>query len=220
MTREELFGKIKDALGSTQLTLSERTVNEELDDALADFGDDDEANGKLVTRVANRLKRMDGNLHADVSKQVSEYKSNLDGRGNGKGGNGKESEEGEDEIPEWAKALRADLEAERNARKQREAKDAKDAMMASVRKGLKDKFEASGLEVNEYFVEAALSKLEIPQENADLGKLVGEAESLYCTDYKRANHVDAIPRKGEGGGNKDGEPSKTEWDDIKEAHKS
>ena len=78
MEREELKELVNKALGSTQLKLSERTINEELDDVLGDFGDNEEANTKLVERVANRLKRMDGNLHADVSKEVREYKENAE----------------------------------------------------------------------------------------------------------------------------------------------
>ena len=78
MNREELRELVTKKLGSTQLKLSERTINEELDDVLGDFGNDEEANAKLVERVANRLKRMDGNLHADVSKEVKEYKENAE----------------------------------------------------------------------------------------------------------------------------------------------
>lgn len=78
MEREELKELVNKSLGSTQLKLSERTINEELDDVLGDFGDDEGTNAKLVERVANRLKRMDGNLHADVSKEVKEYKENAE----------------------------------------------------------------------------------------------------------------------------------------------
>ena len=46
MNREELRELVTKELGSTQLKLSERTINEELDDVLDDFGDNDEANAK------------------------------------------------------------------------------------------------------------------------------------------------------------------------------
>ncbi len=61
MEREELLGLVNAELGDNRLTLSERTINEELDDVLGDFGDDQEANTAMVARVANRLRRMDGN---------------------------------------------------------------------------------------------------------------------------------------------------------------
>ena len=74
MTREELLELVNKELGSTKLTLNERAINEELDDSLDDFGDDEEANAKLVTRIVNRLKRMDGSVHTAVAHEVEEYK--------------------------------------------------------------------------------------------------------------------------------------------------
>jgi len=151
MEREELKELVNKALGSTQLKLSERTVNEELDDVLGDFGDDEESNSKLVERVANRLKRMDGNLHADVSKEVKEYKENAEKKlkeGNGGGSKKNEGDEGsESEIRKELKSLRAELDEERNARKQAETERAKHATMDSVRKGLKAKFENAGMKL-------------------------------------------------------------------------
>ena len=79
MEREELLELVQKELGDTQLTLSERTINGELDDSLSDFGDDADANAKAVTRIANRLKRLDGQLHADVAEQVSVYKKSIKG---------------------------------------------------------------------------------------------------------------------------------------------
>ena len=40
MTREELLEKVKGKLGGTKLTLSEKTVNEELDDTPEAINDD------------------------------------------------------------------------------------------------------------------------------------------------------------------------------------
>lgn len=215
MEREELRELVNKALGSTQLKLSERTVNEELDDVLGDFGDDEESNSKLVERVANRLKRMDGNLHADVSKEVREYKENAEKKlkeGNGGGSKKNEGNEGsESETRKELKSLRAELDEERNARKQAETERAKHATMDSVRKGLKAKFENAGMKLNGFFVKSALSKLEIPSEDIDVKALVEKAERLYNADIKEAGIETGKPHAGGNGGGKE---EKEDWSDV------
>lgn len=215
MEREELKELVNKSLGSTQLKLSERTINEELDDVLGDFGDNEETNAKLVERVTNRLKRMDGNLHADVSKEVKEYKDNAEKKlKEGKEGGSKknESNEGsESEIMKELKRLSAELDEERNARKQAETERAKHATMDSVRKGLREKFENAGLKINDFFAKSALSKLEIPSENVDLKSLVEKAERLYNADIKEAGIEIGKPHAGGNGGGKE---EKEDWSDV------
>lgn len=215
MEREELKELVNKSLGSTQLKLSERTINEELDDVLGDFGDNEETNAKLVERVANRLKRMDGNLHADVSKEVKEYKENAEKKlKEGKEGSSKKNESNdgsESEIMKELKNLRAELDEERNARKQAETERAKHATMDSVRKGLREKFENAGLKLNDFFAKSALSKLEIPSENVDLKSLVEKAERLYNADIKEAGIEIGKPHAG---GNSGGKEEKEDWSDV------
>lgn len=215
MEREELKELVNKSLGSTQLKLSERTINEELDDVLGDFGDNEEANAKLVERVANRLKRMDGNLHADVSKEVKEYKENAEKKqkeGNEGGSKKNENNEGsESEIMKELKNLRAEFDEERNARKQEQTERAKHATMDSVRKGLREKFENAGLKINDFFAKSALSKLEIPSENVDLKSLVEKAERLYNADIKEAGIEIGKPHAGGNGGGKE---EKEDWSDV------
>ena len=215
MEREELKELVNKSLGSTQLKLSERTINEELDDVLGDFGDNEEANAKLVERVANRLKRMDGNLHDDVSKEVKEYKENAEKKqkeGNEGGSKKNENNEGsESEIMKELKNLRAELDEERNARKQEQTERAKHATMDSVRKGLREKFENAGLKINDFFAKSALSKLEIPSENVDLKSLVEKAERLYNADIKEAGIEIGKPHAGGNGGGKE---EKEDWSDV------
>lgn len=215
MEREELKELVNKSLGSTQLKLSERTINEELDDVLGDFGDNEDANAKLVERVVNRLKRMDGNLHADVSKEVKEYKDKAEKKqkeGTEGGSKKNEGNEGsESEIMKELKSLRAELDEERNARKQAEAERAKHATMDSVRKGLREKFENAGLKLNDFFAKSALSKLEIPNEDVDLKSLVEKAERLYNADIKEAGvEID----KPHAGGNGGGKEEKEDWSDV------
>lgn len=215
MEREELKELVNKSLGSTQLKLSERTINEELDDVLGDFGDNEESNAKLVERVANRLKRMDGNLHSNVSKEVKEYKDKAEKKlKEGSEGSSKknESNEGsESEIMKELKNLRAELDEERNARKQEQTERAKHATMDSVRKGLREKFENAGLKLNDFFAKSALSKLEIPSENVDLKSLVEKAERLYNADIKEAGIEIGKPHAG---GNGSGKEEKEDWSDV------
>ena len=51
MTREELLALVNKEVDTTKFkSLSQKTINEELDDVLEDFGDDEAANAKLVTK--------------------------------------------------------------------------------------------------------------------------------------------------------------------------
>ena len=215
MDREELRELVTKNLGSTQLKLSERTINEELDDVLGDFGNDEEANAKLVERVANRLKRMDGNLHADVSKEVKEYKENAEKKlkeGNEGGSKKNESNDGsESEVVKELKNLRAELDEERNARKKEQAERAKHATRESVRNGLKEKFEKAGLKLNSFFAKSALGKLDIPDEDVDITSLIEKAEKLYNADIKEAGVEIGKPHAGGNGGGKE---EKEDWSDV------
>lgn len=215
MEREELKELVNKNLGSTQLKLSERTINEELDDVLGDFGDNEEANAKLVERVANRLKRMDGNLHADVSKEIKEYKENVGKKQNeGNEGGGKKNEAGDgsvSEVMEELRKMKAELAEERNIRKQEQTERAKHATMDSVRKGLREKFENAGLKLNDFFAKSALSKLEIPSENVDVKSLIEKAERLYNADIKEAGVEIGKPHAGGNGGGKE---EKEDWSDV------
>ena len=215
MEREELKGLVKKSLGSTQLKLSERTINEELDDVLGDFGDNEEANAKLVERVANRLKRMDGNLHADVSKEVKEYKENAEKKlkeGNDGGSKKNDDNEGsESEIRKELKNLRAELDEERNASKQERAERVKHAIMDSIKKGLREKFENAGMKLNDFFAKSALSKLDISGESVDLKSLIEKAERQYNADIKEAGIETGKPHAG---GNGSGKVEQEDWSDV------
>lgn len=219
MTREELLALVNKELGSTKLTISEKTINEELDDVLEDFGEDEAANAKLVTKVTNRLKRMDGNLHSDVSQQVKEYKKKARERQKAKETESEEelSEEipNEEDMPEWAKKLIGEVKKEREAREQKEAADAKKALVNSIKEGLKAKFEKANIPLNSFFVKTALYKLEIPDGEVDIKDLVGKAEVLYNADLKEAGiNPETKPRSGGGGAGGTGTVDEHEFDDV------
>lgn len=218
MTREELLALVNKEVDTTKFKeLSQKTIDEELDDVLEDFGDDEEVNSKLVTKLANRLKRINGNLHKNISDEVKKSKEEAERK--------KKEEEEERKRKEAAKngdpddkynELLKEIKALKEANAERDKKAARKATIESVKAGLKDKFDKANLEMNDFFLDTALSKLEI-SDDADVAELVSTAENIYTADYKRANGGNAVPRKGSSAPS--GEENKLdehEWDDIKD----
>ena len=194
MEREELLQQVNESLEADgkQLssTLSEETINGELDEALEDIGDDEEANKKVIGRLAKRLLRMDGNLHSNVSKEVTAYKNahpkpapkpDPKPKDGGKG-------EGEDGDDAFAKLLKR-VEAMEEAQKQKEVKAAKDATVASVKKGLEAKFKGADIEVNQYILKQTLRDMEVPESEdgkVDEDDLIKQMEREYYKNLKEA----------------------------------
>lgn len=218
MTREELLALVNKEADTTKFkSLSQKTINEELDDVLEDFGDDEAANAKLVTKLANRLKRMDGNLHKNISDEIKKSKEEAERKKKEEEEERKRKEGKKDDDPDdkYSKLLKK-LEALEKANSERDKKAARKATIESVKAGLKDKFDKANLEMNDFFLDTALSKLEI-SDDADVAELVSTAENIYTADYKRANGGNAVPRKGSSAPS--GEEKKLnehEWDDIKD----
>lgn len=218
MTREELLALVNKEVDTTKFKeLSQKTIDEELDDVLEDFGDDEEANSKLVTKLANRLKRINGNLHKNISDEVKKSKEEAERKKKEEEEERKrkEAKKGDDPDDKYSKLLEK-LEALEKANAERDKKAARKATIESVKAGLKDKFDKANLELNDFFLDTALSKLEI-SDDADVAELVSTAENIYTADYKRANGGNAVPRKGSSAYS--GEEKKLdehEWDDIKD----
>lgn len=218
MTREELLALVNKEVDTTKFKeLSQKTIDEELDDVLEDFGDDEEANSKLVTKLANRLKRINGNLHKNIYDEVKKSKEEAERKKKEEEEERKrkEAKKGDDPDDKYSKLLEK-LEALEKANAERDKKAARKATIESVKAGLKDKFDKANLEMNDFFLDTALSKLEIP-DDADVVELVSKAENIYTADYKRANGGNAVPRKGSSAPS--GEEKKLdehEWDDIKD----
>lgn len=219
MTREELLALVNKEADTTKFkSLSQKTINEELDDVLEDFGDDEAANAKLVTKLANRLKRMDGNLHKNVSDEIKKSKEEAERKKNEEEEERKrkKEEEGKTGSDDKYNELLKEIKALKEANAERDKKAARKATIESVKAGLKDKFDKANLEMNDFFLDTALSKLEI-SDDADVAELVSTAENIYTADYKRANGGNAVPRKGSSAPS--GEEKKLdehEWDDIKD----
>lgn len=219
MTREGLLDLVNEKVDTTKFkSLSQKTINEELDDLLEDFGDDEAANDKIVTKLANRLKRMDGNLHKNVSDEIKRSQAEAKRREKEKKDK-EETEETTEVDPKYA-ALEEKLNKLLQANEERSKAEAKKAVLNSVKSGLKDKFEHANLEMNDFFLDTALSKLEIPDEDADVSELVSKAERIYTADYKRATGSTAIPSKGsQETHNHENNIDEHEFDDIVERRK-
>lgn len=217
MTREELLELVNEKVDTTKFkSLSKKSIEEEIDDALEDIGEDEEANDKIVAKLANRLKRMDGNLHKNVSDEMKKNKEAEENRKRQEEEKKKkvEESEGKNTIEEKFADLLKEFEALKTERKEAEKKQAKDALLQSVKDGLKDKFDKAGLKLNGFFAKSALSRLQIPEDSTDVESLIAEAEKLYNADIKEAGFV---PESRPHAGGKAGEKAENEheFDDIK-----
>ena len=200
MTKEELLSLVNKEVDTTKFkSLSQKTINEELDDVLEDFGDDEAANAKLVTKLANRLKRMDGNLHKNVSDEIKKSKEEAERKKKEEEEERKRKKEEEDKTDSDDKynELLKEIKALKEANAERDKKAARKATIESVKAGLKDKFDKANLEMKNYFLNAAIAKLEIPDEDADIDDLVSKAEKIYTAEYKEATGENGIPAKGQ-----------------------
>lgn len=200
MTKEELLSLVNKEVDTTKFkSLSQKTINEELDDVLEDFGDDEAANAKLVTKLANRLKRMDGNLHKNVSDEIKKSKEEAERkkREEEEERKRKEAGEGKTDPDDKYNELLKEIKALKEANAERDKKAARKATIESVKAGLKDKFDKANLEMKNYFLNAAIAKLEIPDEDADIDDLVSKAEKIYTAEYKEATGENGIPAKGQ-----------------------
>lgn len=202
MEREELLGLVNAELGNTQLTLSERTVNGELDDALADFGEDQEENAKLITRIAGRLKRLDGQLHADVSEQIKVYKKSFEAKQNQQQQPQQQQQPAQNVDNEMIAELQKRIEAMEEAAKKKDAALAVENAKGEVKRRLKEKFRSAGMEINEFFLGTALGRMDFSSNANDIDSLVKKAEENYNVDRKAAGIDDTgRPNFGGGGGN-------------------
>ena len=199
MTREELLALVNKEVDTTKFKeLSQKTINEELDDVLEDIGDNDSVDNKVITKLANRLKRINGNLHKNISDEVKKSKEEAERKKKEEEEERKRKEAGKDDDPDdkYSKLLEK-LEALEKANTERDKKAARKATIESVKAGLKDKFDKANLEMKNYFLNAAIAKLEIPDEDADIDDLVSKAEKIYTAEYKEATGESGIPSKGQ-----------------------
>lgn len=215
MTIEELLELVNKKEDTSKFTtLSKKSIDDELNDVLGEMGDDDDENDRIVTKLANRLKRMDKNLHKNIADELKKSREEAE-RKKKEEEERKGKKDGEDTPDDKYDKLLTKLEALEKANEERDKKASRAATIEAVRKGLKDKFDKAKLELNDFFLDTAISKLEIPDKDADVTDLVSKAEGIYTTDFKRATGNTAIPRMGSGSSSGGGRTiPDDEWDDI------
>lgn len=202
MTIEELLELVNKKEDTSKFTsLSKKSIDDELNDVLGEMGDDDDENDRIVTKLANRLKRMDKNLHKNIADELKKSREEAERkkkeeeerkRNRAKENDDDDDDDGDDDR--IAKLL-AKVEALEKASAERDKEAARKATLESVKAGLKEKFDKAGLELNGFFLKTSLSKLEIPDKDADIDDLVSEAEKIYTADFKEATGEKGIPSK-------------------------
>lgn len=204
MTIEELLELVNKKEDTSKFTsLSKKSIDEELNDVLGEMGDDDDENDRIVTKLANRLKRMDKNLHKNIadelkkSREEAERKKKEEEERKRKRNRAEENDDDDDDggDDDRIAKLLAKVEALEKASAERDKEAARKATLESVKAGLKEKFDKAGLELNGFFLKTSLSKLEIPDKDADIDDLVSEAEKIYTADFKEATGEKGIPSK-------------------------
>mgnify|MGYP007066962556 FL=1 len=204
MTIEELLELVNKKEDTSKFTsLSKKSIDDELNDVLGEMGDDDDENDRIVTKLANRLKRMDKNLHKNIadelkkSREEAERKKKEEEEEERKRNRAKENDDDDDDggDDDRIAKLLAKVEALEKASAERDKEAARKATLESVKAGLKEKFDKAGLELNGFFLKTSLSKLEIPDKDADIDDLVSEAEKIYTADFKEATGEKGIPSK-------------------------
>lgn len=205
MTIEELLELVNKKEDTSKFTtLSKKSIDDELNDVLGEMGDDDDANDKIVTKLANRLKRMDKNLHKNIADELKKSREEAERkkkeeeerkRKRAKEAEGKDNDDDGGGDDDRIAKLLAKVEALEKASAERDKEAARKATIESVKAGLKEKFDKAGLELNGFFLKTSLSKLEIPDKDADIDDLVSEAEKIYTADFKEATGEKGIPSK-------------------------
>lgn len=200
MELEELKSKFEEKLGSTKLQLSEQTLSEVLQDALAEIGDDDtRLTDDFLTRKVNLAKKIDGQINFDVSKRIKDWEKQ----------NPKptppspKKNRQEDEEPAYFKAYREKMEERftsfENERKNEKLALQKESAMKQIKSELEAKFKDAGIEKNAYIFKQTLKEVDIPDKDIDISAIVKQTEKEYYKNLKEAGFSDSTPHVGNGG---------------------
>lgn len=201
MELEELKSKFEEKLGSTKLQLSEQTLSEVLQDALAEIGDDDtRLTDDFLTRKVNLAKKIDGQINFDVSKRIKDWEKQ---KQMPTPPAPKKNAQGEDEEPAYFKAYREKMEERftsfENERKNEKLALQKESAMKQIKSELEAKFKDAGIEKNAYIFKQTLKEVDIPDKDIDISAIVKQTEREYYKNLKEAGFSDSTPHLGKGG---------------------
>ena len=212
MDREELKTKINDVLGSTKLTLSERTINDFIDDALVGITDDD-VTDDFVTRKANMLKSIDGNLHSDVAVQVKQYKDSLPKQQEPEPAkqepkaDDKAKEPDDNGISKELEELKKRLQSFEDDRKKADEAKKREKELAELKDAFTARFDEAGAKVNPYILRQTLRDFD---GDGSMSEKVKALEGKYYENLKEAGFDYDSPMAGGINANKSGIKSKRE----------
>lgn len=213
MDLESLKTKVTEA-GATQFSaLSDRTIDHFLTREIARNAEDEYYTTEVVEALVKDLKEMDGNVHFEVGKRNTEYRTQFEKKWKEEHPDTKPTEKDDalQKILDRMEAQEKELKDLKEARKQESIKAEKDKVFDSVKKSLKNKFAQAGVEVNDYILRQTLRDLEIPETNANVSELAKSMESAYYKNLKDAGLGGGSPRYSGGGGGGNG---KTDADEF------
>lgn len=181
MEDEKIISAIMEKVGNTDV--SSQTVGQLV--ALNRPAEGTEPDAAYFERMTGVVKSVQGNinhvastkLEAQVAQKLEAYKKKL----------GEEAPVAKPagESEELAQ-IRQELASLKKSQGEYLAREKRQALGRSIREGLKEKFGQSGMEVRDFFIDTAISKLNIPEEKADVSALVTEAEKYVIRDMKAA----------------------------------
>ncbi len=217
MELEKIISTILEKAGKTDVSKETVTTLVSLNQ-LQEGTEPDEA---YFSKMVKAVKSVQGNVNNVMSAKVAEQvKSKVAEELAKQGANrSKDKPEGNssEDVPEWAKKLQEQFENDRKERQQEKAEREKKNLLDSVKRGLEKRFEEGGLKLNGFFAKSALSKLDIPEKDADVSKLIDDAEKLYNSDLKEAGIGSDSPRAGGSGGSRKNQDDEHAFDDIAKA---
>lgn len=211
MELEKIVSTILGKVGNTDV--SPQTVRMLISlKPVAEGAEPDEA---YFEEMAKAVKSVQGNVNnvfstklaEQVNAKVEEYK-------NSHSAEEKPVKEKGTDSDDRLKKLEDELNEMRTERQQERAERERKDLLTAVKKGLEDKFDRSGSKVNGYFARQAISRLQVPEKNADIKALVDEAEKLYNADIKEAGLVPDAPHAGGAGGGGRERVDEHLWDDV------
>lgn len=211
MELEKIVSTILEKVGNTDV--SPQTIKTLI--SLKPVAEGTEPDEGYFNEMVQAVKSVQGNVNSvfssklttQVNAKVEEYK---------KSHKPEPKPDKQDPSPDddRLKKLEEALSELRTERQKEKAERARKDLLATVKKGLEDKFDKAGNKANPFFVETALAKLHVPESDADVKALTDEAERLYNADFKRAGlDPDSPHAGGTGGGSKD-KVDEHEFDDV------
>lgn len=183
MEREELLTRINEQLGSTKLSLSERTVNGVLDDALSGVTDDAQVTDEFVSKKASFLKLLDGQVHSDVSKEVEAYKSNFKKPVSDEQDDANTDKQSD--LMEKFTQLQSKFEEMVNSQNAEKEEARRQAKAAQAKESLVDKLSKSDISVNAYIMRQTMRDFSF-SDTDDASTIVKSLEVEYFKNMKEA----------------------------------